>query len=761
MLSGLNQWTQTVAYSGFAVGQFTASFVSGGPIIQSFLAGIESLTGSVLKYSTAAFDKAKDSEISRIAGAGAISNSFDKKLNFDAGGKLYDDMIKQSALSAAALPGATSEYITAFKMLSDDMASALNSSSASADELANLFKTKVPKAVENLVLQSKLYGQDIPISSVTKTYSTILNTGKVNLNEIFVKRNPVLKTAIQKWEKENGKKLPSLGLTERFEALNKIFKESISPEQMGALLNSFDSKLESLKSYTFDPLTGLFGFEREFKNSSGETTTLFKTLAGAIGPVIEKFTVLAQNAITFADPVKFAANFFDSTVGVALKDFAERLGVLNHYIQITEGDFETKFHTALKEAFNFDYKTFDFAAAITKFFNSIAAGIETFGDNIKPDDKFALAISALLEGLFKVFGATINRVFRQMREYPVETFKFVAVTNPGLIFQGLTVLMLGFLTLAPIVGLASKGLMALFGLTGLGPIFASVSGAILNIIAAIAGVFAWPLTILAMLAAIIIFKDQLLAIGKNFTDLGNNMSGPFQGALQMLGWAFTKLGEAGQALSSAWDKFSSGDWRGAVVDLFRGLVKTIQGLFGILGAGASAVGDGLKIAWDGLWSLLERLGKFIVDGIINLITGEKGGLATRTAAINSLPEINKTGAPLDGLTNFAKNQINMQGQIWNPGSDPIFKYTTGNPLGQLLATIGAEQAMMPSGSKIAIANSSEAILNKGQTQSVMAGLTANSKSVGNITVNVVMEESQSSAEDVGAAVRRELILLLD
>jgi hypothetical protein len=66
----------------------------------------------------------------------------------------------------------------------------------------------------------------------------------------------------------------------------------------------------------------------------------------------------------------------------------------------------------IDKAFDFDYETFDFAAAITKFFDKIAKFIETFGDNIKPDDRLGLAMSATLQGLFKVLSAISTKTAR-------------------------------------------------------------------------------------------------------------------------------------------------------------------------------------------------------------------------------------------------------------------------------------------------------------------------------------------------------------
>lgn len=758
-IASFQKWTQSLVYSGYAVGQFTSSLISGGPVVQGFLSSLENLTSSVLKYSTQAFEKATENEVNRLAAGGAISNSFSKKINFDEGLQLFDEIKIKLAKSAASLPGTTADYITVFRSLSDDMATALNSAGAGAGQLKQLFREKVPQAVEKLVLQSKLYGQDIPVSSITRTYSKLLSTGKVNSKEIFVQRNPVLRTGIEKWEKENGKKLPQLNVRERFDALNKIFADSISTSQMDGLKGSFQAKIETIKSFLFDPDVGMFGFEREFKNASGETTTVFKTLAGAIGPVIDRFTDLAQSVVTFADPSQFAVNFFDSTAGVALKNFGERLGVLNQIIQITEGNFETKLHTALKAAFNFDYKTFDFAGAITKFFDGLAKSIETFGDNIKPDDKFGKAMEALLSGLFKVVGAILGRAARQAAEHPKESFQLIALTNPGLIFNAFTALSTSFLVLAPVIKLLFSGFSSVAGLALKIPVVNSVLGALGNTITAVLGAFASAIgavaVILAFTAAIVIFKDQLLSAGKHFTDLSNTMSGPFKDAVQIFGWSLTKLGEAGKALATAWAEFTAGDWRGAIVSLFKGLVKAIQGLFGLTGAAVSAVGGAISVAWEGMLPILKQFGLFLLDGLVNLFTGAKS-LDKLTARVGSAPIVEtKNGSIIDSGLDAYKTWHNRLNATL--GLDPVFGNYTGNTYGSILASLATERANMPSGASLAIANSSETIMTRGQTQAVMQGLSG-SKSIG--SVNVYVTQSNASAEDIGLAVKNQLVALL-
>jgi hypothetical protein len=203
--------------TAFTVGtltNFTSTLVSGGPVVQGFLSAIENLTGSVLKYSAKAFSDAAEKEVSAIAGAGSIANVTKNKLNFGESQNLFAELQTKLAQDAAVLPGSTADYTGVFTQLVDDFGAALIKGGDSAAQMTDKLKT-IPESVKAIVLQSKLYGQNIPIASVTKSYASLLATGQVKNNEIFFKRNPVLKAAIADFEQKNGKKLTKYTTEER------------------------------------------------------------------------------------------------------------------------------------------------------------------------------------------------------------------------------------------------------------------------------------------------------------------------------------------------------------------------------------------------------------------------------------------------------------------------------------------------------------------------------------------------------------------
>ena len=148
MFQKLIGFTYNLSFASSSLASFTANLISGGPVIQGFIGQIENLGKSALDYSIKAFDKASENEVNRLAAGGAISNSFSKKIDFNEGLNLFDEIKIKLAKSAASLPGTTSDYITVFRSLSDDMATALNSSTLGGKQLSQLFRDKVPQAVE-------------------------------------------------------------------------------------------------------------------------------------------------------------------------------------------------------------------------------------------------------------------------------------------------------------------------------------------------------------------------------------------------------------------------------------------------------------------------------------------------------------------------------------------------------------------------------------------------------------------------------------
>jgi hypothetical protein len=750
--TGIKGFTYKIAFAGSSIASFTENLISGGPVIQGFLSRIEQLSTSVLDYSTKAFTKASENEINRLAAGGAISNSFDKKISFDDGLSLFDEIKVKLAKSAASLPGTTSDYITVFRSLSDDMATALNSSKMGGKQLSNLFREKVPKAVENLVLQTKLYGQDIPVSSITKTYSKLLSTGKVNAREIFVQRNPVLRTSIEKWEKDNGKKLSSLNIRERFEALNKIFGDSISPQQFAGLTESFQAKVETLKSFLFDPDIGFLGFERKFKGLDGKDTTMFESLAKVIGPVIEGFASLAQNLIKFGDPLQGANSFIEKMIGPSVEAFVSNMNLFNSVFQTTEGAFETRLQTALKTAFNFDYKTFDYSGAIDKFFNFIAKGIEDFGKNLKPGDEFSESINSLLGGFFKVLSAIVSRASQAAASNPIAAFQFVAVTNPGLIFQGIIALMTTVAALGPIIGFLAPVIGA--AVSAVGSAILAITPVFVTSLVGIASLFtsliAAVLAVVAFFVGIAVFNKELSAWGKSLQSWGQSLGGWWGKTVESFGLMTELLGEAGAALKSFWDNLMSGNWTAAIGDLVKAIGYTVlgalNGLGGLTLALTGAIGEVLKVLGDGFMKVITWIGTGLSDLWKSLL--QTLGRPFNGDGIKSMSTIVEAPAG------------DVLGQIKNTVIDRPMKYwfgnAEGNSFGNLLATINTESRAMPSGASVTIANTSEAIIPRDKAMNMLQKTNKGSYATVNIYAN-----TNASAQDIAYEVRQELNRLFE
>ena len=533
---------------------------------------------------------------------------------------------------------------------------------------------------------------------------------------------------------------------------------------MQGLTDSFQAKVETFKSYVLDPDVGLFGFERKFKLKNKDTgaeedKTMFQVLADAIGPVVEGLAQFAQNLILMGDPLKFLAETFNNTVGASLLKFASQMDTFNTYFQVTEGSFEDKLDAALKAAFNFDYKKFDYSGAVDRFFKSLISGIENLGKNLKPGDEFNETIKALLDGFVGTALAIAKRIMAQAAAYPVETFQFLLVTNPGVIFQGIIALLASLALFSPAItyvfsALASVTVGLVGALLGAVPIIGAIIAGILGLAAAI-------LPVVAVIGGVVVFSKQLIGFGKDVQDFSKGFSGPYRYALESFGAMLIQLGKTGDRLKAAWDAFASGNWSGAVLELtksighaFLAALKAIAAAgFGLAG-GAASLWDSIK---DPLWGLVTFLIKGIGDilmAIPNLIIAGLSkffSVPDRVAATQSVPENDGS------IGSKIKQSLNTAGKFYFPNSGLIFPNAEGNPLGNLLAAVRTESNMMPSGASLAIANSSEAIIPSDKAKAMLS----NKNRVGNVNVTVNVAGATSSAFDIAAEVRKVLIQALD
>jgi TP901 family phage tail tape measure protein len=115
-------------------------------------------------------------------------------------------------------------------------------------------------------------------------------------------------------------------------------------------------------------------------------------------------------------------------------------------------------------------------------------------------------------------------------------------------------------------------------------------------------------------AALGVMSGALGGIGEKFTDLGNNIGGPFGDALTDLGTGFRNAGEAVEDVQSGFGKLLDGDISGALEDFGSAAGNVGQAMAGFGGAAVNA----LSGAWDALsgvdWGgVLDTIGSGLSD----------------------------------------------------------------------------------------------------------------------------------------------------
>jgi hypothetical protein len=770
-----DNFSQNLSIVSYNVTNFGQALTSGSFVMSSFFDGVSSLSNSVLEYSKQAFDEATKLEVDRIAGGGAISAGFDNLIDYTKGLQVFDNVRTKLAITAAEKPGVTSDYTNAASLLNDDIAAALNKTGRSSDQLTKVFENITPKLIENLVLNSKLYGQGIPMSAVTRSFAKLLDTGKIQNKEIFFSKNPLLKSAIAKYEKENGK-LTGMNKEKRLFALNDIFSSTFSKQQLDALQNAFATRIEGLRSYVLDPDIGLFGFNRKFKNPKdpGSEITFFQVLANAASPFIDALAESAKLITAFADPMQALGGLIQTYVSPIILDWASKLNRGIDTAVNTSGSPLEKIRAGLNDAFDFDISTYDFAGAITKLFDSIAAAIDGFGvkGNYFNNPKVDAAITAFINGIVKVLGSISNKIAEKAMEDPIAFAKVAFILNPSAVLQ------FGILLVSLIPALISLGslLWAIGGaiLTGIAAVLAFVTTTVLGAVLLFVGIF------IGLIAVVIVWREQLAMVGYKLEQFGGFM----QTTVRMFGSVLSDLGQAGKRFKDAWDLLLQGNWQGALTSLFEGLMWALGATLKMILIPFVALGDlafsSLKAGIEWLGSALVSLGSAIYNFLSKLASSAWNSVSNGASdmwnsasnaigtvfsgmgaafndyvikpivsLLNSIPgfkaatgfigqgisnNIEAGGTVINGIANAGAAGSKFIGDGFN-SVKKLAGFADGNPLGGLLSSLAAEQSNTPSGFSPVFANSSEAIIPRSDATRAIAGLSSRGGNSISMTIN--------------------------
>jgi len=319
-------------------------------IVRGFSAGVQ-LMAKPFQYFGRAFAERVSDEMADIQSAGGMfaidnKNKEGERLfkGFSEARQMQEKLNRELAKSAAALPGATNDYVRAARGLTDTVMQAFQSDRESFGKLAEDFgvaagassQDQISKVLSKFTEQTVLLGQG---GGQTGMPLTILMEQMITKDQVDVKGmknrfrqlmyNPLLSGALE--DAQSAINETAVGSAERIRAVMTALQKALPEEVITAQRMSASGVIESIRSAFVDPDTGLFGLGRELKlaipkiNDYGqyvdangkvvesasealkESTTLFKIVREVLGGFMTPLAELAQ----------FLPELFDPLLGIA------------------------------------------------------------------------------------------------------------------------------------------------------------------------------------------------------------------------------------------------------------------------------------------------------------------------------------------------------------------------------------------------------------------------------------------------------------
>jgi hypothetical protein len=269
---------------GFAsqiMGYQIANTISGA-ILSGFQMGVN-LMEKPFQYFASAFGERIKDEMSDIQAAGglfAISQRKGLNLfpNFSSAMRELQRINYKLAQSAAALPGATEDYVKQGKLLSDTVMTAMGNDPKGFTKLGQEFGAKVGDKMDSLgVLIQKLTEKSVLIGMGNPTKSPLgtpqlieqlINAPaigpKMFQKYVAFRNNPIFTGAFQDPEMQKKLAATKAGGPDRVRVVMELLDMILPNEVIQAYKNSTSGFLEAFRSSFLDPEVGLFGLGRKF-----------------------------------------------------------------------------------------------------------------------------------------------------------------------------------------------------------------------------------------------------------------------------------------------------------------------------------------------------------------------------------------------------------------------------------------------------------------------------------------------------------------
>jgi hypothetical protein len=504
-------------------------------------------------------------------------------------------------------------------------------------------------------------------------------------------QNPILKAQTEKYLKEKGvKELRELGSKEKImEAVNEIGKRVATPEYLDAATKTVNGMVENFMSNLFDPNSGLFGLMRDLdSNPDNGLQTAFgsyeKFLAALIGKdgITDQLGKLAETMGLSKDPMKILRDAFDwmakFTRGLAntIKVFRESISK-----QTPESAFK-----GLKDSLG-GLSGF-LATQYNRFIDWLDKQVKGFNPSSIPTEQISGAVLGFISAIADFF----NRLDKAKTVQLGMDIIFKLIETIGYVMTHLD----------PQVYAAVAGVILARILPGL------IALRLAGVVAKIGWLSIIPAILRSLLPTV---YPAFAAIGARFAALILAATGA--ASLVTVGWVVAAITLIGYSLYGT----ISSRWEECVSSFSQTFDRIKDALIGIWEVGLGIVTLNSPLLFDGLTKLFKSVTDLFHDlqnKISILTTGETlEGRAAREQDFVRQSQLAQQGYvyETDGNGNTSLVKSKYMGHI--PAA-----------FGGLMTALSTEARNMPRGASLAVANTSEAILQPEQLRRLVFGSAA-------------------------------------
>lgn len=415
-----------------------AMALAGGAVGVGFTAATAAL--NKIRSSIGGFVQAGSQAEQAVIGMAGTLQTLGKVGDFQKSRRMAEDMMGNLSKVAAALPGSTADYLTILQQTLDDQITAFGSVEAVQQNLKGIGKDgkKLAGGMEQSF--TALFGMAAQISGLAPQVAAAdlnqLRMNPSNLRQVQVlSRNPTLsKFYLEELKKSGG---------DFILALNNAMKKAITPEQVEALKNSFDSAYQSFTTTFTDAYSGIIAPMRKVTIKihsmvNGVATTMDQSVSS-----MEILGVIMRN--------------INDIVAVLLGTGIDPLVMLNQFLyefgyQVYKLKRDLEYFA--KDGLNLE----EFGEAIGRAIGDAAANLGNWLANLDYE-KFFQGVDKLVYGFFKGLFSAFLKSFKGTKSGEKGPLGGLGTSVTGTIVT-LAALALSLKRLTQIVGMASLKIAA-------------------------------------------------------------------------------------------------------------------------------------------------------------------------------------------------------------------------------------------------------------------------------------------------------------